>query len=56
MAPVLVTRGQHGGATHSAPYRSSIDSMDSSFTLTVDWLAFTVLASNLQEAMKVLGG
>ena len=30
--------------------------MDSSFTLTIDWLAFTVLASNPQETMKVLGG
>jgi hypothetical protein len=34
----------------------SIDSMDSGFTLTIDWLAFTVLASNPQETMKVLGG
>jgi phage replication initiation protein len=30
--------------------------MDSGFTLTIDWLAFTVLASNPQETMKVLGG
>ncbi|MFN8333407.1 MAG: replication initiation factor domain-containing protein, partial [Saprospiraceae bacterium] len=30
--------------------------MDSSFTLTIDWLAFTVLASNPQETMKMLGG
>ena len=30
--------------------------MESSFTLTIDWLAFTVLASNHQETMKVLGG
>ena len=30
--------------------------MESAFTLTVDWLAFTVLASNPQETMKVLGG
>jgi hypothetical protein len=30
--------------------------MESSFTLTIDWLAFTVLASNPQETMKVLGG
>jgi phage replication initiation protein len=30
--------------------------MDSSFTLTIDWLAFTVLASNPQETMRVLGG
>jgi hypothetical protein len=30
--------------------------MDSSFTLTIDWLAFTVLATNPQETMKVLGG
>ncbi len=30
--------------------------MESTFTLTVDWLAFTVLASNPQETMKVLGG
>ena len=30
--------------------------MDSSFTLTIDWLAFTVLASNPQDTMKVLGG
>jgi phage replication initiation protein len=30
--------------------------MDSAFTLSIDWLAFTVLASNPQETMKVLGG
>jgi phage replication initiation protein len=30
--------------------------MDSGFTLSIDWLAFTVLASNPQETMKVLGG
>ena len=30
--------------------------MDSAFTLSVDWLAFTVLASNPQETMQVLGG
>ena len=30
--------------------------MDSGFTLTIDWLAFTVLASNPQETMRVLGG
>ncbi|MBA5871792.1 MAG: hypothetical protein GDA68_17630 [Nitrospira sp. CR2.1] len=30
--------------------------MDSSFTLSIDWLAFTVLASNPQETMRVLGG
>ena len=30
--------------------------MDSTFTLSIDWLAFTVLASNPQETMKVLGG
>jgi hypothetical protein len=30
--------------------------MESSFTLTIDWLAFTVLASNPQETMRVLGG
>ncbi|MCE7977452.1 MAG: hypothetical protein DYH03_09965 [Nitrospira sp. NTP1] len=30
--------------------------MESSFTLTIDWLAFTVLATNPQETMKVLGG
>ena len=30
--------------------------MESTFTLSIDWLAFTVLASRLQEAMKVLGG
>jgi len=30
--------------------------MDSRFTLTIDRLAFTVLASNPQETIKVLGG
>ncbi|MGB4996586.1 MAG: replication initiation factor domain-containing protein, partial [Nitrospira sp.] len=30
--------------------------MDSGFTLTIDWLAFTVLASNPEETMRVLGG
>ena len=30
--------------------------MDSAFTLSIDWLAFTVLASRPQETMKVLGG
>ncbi len=30
--------------------------MDSAFTLSIDWLAFTVLASTPQEAMRVLGG
>jgi phage replication initiation protein len=30
--------------------------MESGFTLSIDWLAFTVLASNPQETMKVLGG
>ncbi len=30
--------------------------MDSGFTLSIDWLAFTVLASNPQETMKILGG
>jgi phage replication initiation protein len=29
--------------------------MDSGFTLTIDWLAFTVLASNPHETMRVLG-
>ena len=28
--------------------------MDSSFTPTIDWLVFTVLASNPKETMKVL--
>ncbi len=30
--------------------------MESPFTLAIDWLAFTVLASRPQEAMKLLGG
>ena len=30
--------------------------MDSAFTLSIDWLAFTVLASNPQETMKMLRG
>ena len=30
--------------------------MDSAFTLSIDWLAFTVLASRPQETMKVRGG
>ena len=30
--------------------------MDSAFTLTIDWLSFTVLAGNPQKTMKVLGG
>ena len=30
--------------------------MDSAFRLSIDWLAFMVLASNPQETMKVLGG
>ena len=29
--------------------------MDSTFTLSIDWLAFTVLASNPQETMNVKG-
>ena len=30
--------------------------MDSAFTLSIDWLTFTVLASSPQETMKVIGG
>jgi len=30
--------------------------MNSAFTLSIDWLAFTVLASRPQETMQVLGG
>jgi hypothetical protein len=52
MAPVLVTRGRY--------LQRSLQEFDRfhgfGFTLTIDWLAFTVLASNPQETMKVLGG
>lgn len=30
--------------------------MDSAFTLSIDWLAFTVLASRPEETTTVLGG
>ena len=30
--------------------------MDSPFTLSIDWLAFTVPASNPDETMRMLGG
>lgn len=30
--------------------------MDSPFTLTIDWLAFTVLAATAEETMRILGG
>ena len=52
MAPVLVTRRY----PQRSASRSSIDSMDSGFTLTrLIGLAFTVLASNPQETMVPVG-
>jgi phage replication initiation protein len=48
--------GKHGGANHTFHSMGSMDSMTSPFTLTIDWLAFTLPTASSRETMEVLGG
>ena len=48
--------GKHGGTTHRDHYRRSKDSMSSPFTLTIDWLAFTLPSGSARDTMQMLGG
>ena len=48
--------GKHGGTTHRDHYRRSKDSMSSPFTLTIDWLAFTLPSGSARDTMQILGG
>src|SRR4249920_2253824 len=47
---------RHGGTTHRDHYRRSKDSMSSPFTLTIDWLAFTLPSGSAKDTMQMLGG
>jgi hypothetical protein len=50
--PRSVKRGHY----HRDRYRRCIDSMSSPFTLTIDWLAFTLPSGSAQDTMQILGG
>ena len=44
------------GTTHTDRYRRSKDSMSSPFTLTIDWLAFTLPSGSVQDTMQMIEG
>ena len=48
--------GRDGGANHTVHYKDSIRSMTSPFTLSIDWLAFTIPTASARETMDILEG
>ncbi len=46
----------HGGTTHRDRYRRSKEFRSSPFTLTIDWLAFTLPSGSVNDTMEILGG